>query len=253
MEVTMKIKNLVKALALTAGIAASFSSHATFLDFQIDETPYGGEVITADKLNGGFKEVITFDEEGNFTANAFASMGQLFDNEGGDNLGRGSMIGSNYTMYAIFSATGTVTPTGSDEGLIAELNASQGGFQLYLDRNYDTTASDSLVLSNSEDDLLLGESTRIGENVALIYGFGGVYDFMFFDFELTENGDSYFVSPSPFYTYVSVDGDFDTFPLEGEQFVTGDVSAVFVPEPSTLAVLGLGLLGLGATSRRKAK
>ena len=250
----MKIKNLVKSLALTTGIVASFSSHADFLDFEIDETPYGGEVITADKLNGGYKEIIDFDGNGNFTANAFANMNQLFDNEGGDNLGAASMIGTNYSLYATFNASGTVTTPGIN-GSISSLSADTGSFQLYIDPNRDTTAADAdLSLSGTADDMLLGESLSIGDNVGLLYGFGGVFDFMFQDFQMTEAGDSYFVSPMPFYMMVNVDGDFDTFPLEGQQRLTGDVSAVFaVPEPSTLAVLGLGLLGLGATSRRKAK
>jgi hypothetical protein len=252
MEMDMKFNKIVKSLALTAGIAAvSFSSHADFLDFQIDETPYGGEVITADKLNGGYKEIINFDGDGNFTATAFASMNQLFGNEGGDNLGSASVIGANYSLYATFSASGSVQTPGVD-GSISSLSADNGSFQLYIDPDRDTTAADAdLSLSGTADDMLLGESVNLGQNVGLLYGFGGVFDFMFSDFELTEMGDSYFVSPAPFYMYVNVDGDFDTFPLEGEQRLTGDVSAVFVPEPSTLAVLGLGLLGLGATSRRK--
>ena len=250
----MKINNLVKSLALTAGIAASFSSHADFLEFQVDETPYGGEVVTADKLNGGYKEIITFDGEGNFTATAFASMNQLFGNNGGDNLGAASVIGANYSLYATFTASGSVMTPGIN-GSISSLSADQGSFQLYVDPDRDTTAADAdMSLSGTADDMLLGESMNIADNVGLLYGFGGVFDFMFQDFQMTEAGDSYFVSPMPFYMMVNVDGDFDTFPLEGQQRVTGDVSAVFaVPEPSTLAVLGLGLLGLGATSRRKAK
>ena len=52
---------------------------------------------------------------------------------------------------------------------------------------------------------------------------------------------------------LTVDGDFDSFTVApGNQELTGDVSAVFVPEPSSLAILGLGLFGLGFTARRKA-
>ncbi|QPG06429.1 flocculation-associated PEP-CTERM protein PepA [Salinimonas marina] len=250
----MKLKTLVKSLALTAGIAASFSSHADFLDFQIDETPYGGEVITADKLNGGYTEIINFDDAGNFTATAFASMNQLFGNDGTANSSQiGSVIGANYNLYATFSATGTVMTPGA-MGSNSSLSAESGSFSLFLDANQDTTANDvaTLDLANTSDDMLLGSSDNLAQNVGLLYGFGGVFDFMFRDFELTAQGDTYFVSPTPFYMSVRVDGDFDTIPLEGQQQVTGDVSAVFdVPEPSTIAVLSLGLLGLGATSRRK--
>ena len=250
----MKLKTLVKSLALTAGIAASFSSQADFLDFQIDENPYGGEVVNADKLNGGYTEIISFDDAGNFTASAFASMNQLFGNDGTANSSQiGSVIGANYNLYATFTASGTVMTPGA-MGANSSLSADSGSFSLFLDENQDTIANDvaTLDLANTSDDKLLGSSDNLAENVGLLYGFGGVFDFMFRDFELTADGDTYFVSPTPFYMSVRVDGDFDTVPLEGEQRVTGDVSAVFaVPEPSTIAVLSLGLLGLGATSRRK--
>lgn len=253
MEVTMKIKNLVKTLALTAGIAASFSGQAAYLDFKIDETPYGGEVITADKINGGYKEIISFDAEGNFTATAFASLNQLFANEGGDDLLSGSQIGSNYSLYATFSAQGGLAdPT--EDGAFGALSADQGSFQLYIDPNRDTRALEGdFSRINTSDDLLLGGSESIGRNIVNFFSFGGLFDFMFYDFELNENGQNFFVSPMPFFTFVNVDGDVDRFTFEGTQRVTGDVSAIFVPEPSTLAVLGLGLLGLGASSRRKAK
>ena len=246
----MKIKNLVKTLALTAGIAASFSSHADLLDFQIDETPYGGEIISADKHNGGYKEIISFDGQGNFTATAFASMNQLFNNDGGDNLGAASQVGANYSLYATFTATGSISES-PEEGVLATLSASSGSFQFYIDPDRDTEADDDLIITGTADDSLLGSSNSIGRNFANLYGFGGVFDFVFYDFGLTEAGDAYYLSPTPFFTRVNVDGDFDTFSFEGTQRLTGDVSAVFIPEPSTLAVLGLGLIGLGATSRRK--
>ena len=250
----MRFTKTIKTLALIAGIAASFASNADFLDFQIAETPYGGEIITADKLNGGYTEIINFDNAGNFTAVAFASMNQLFGNDGTANSSQvGSVVGANYNLYATFSASGRVVVPG-EFGSNSSLKGEAGSFSLFLDKNQDTAATDlaTLTLSNTADDELLGFSNMLGENAGLLYGFGGVFDFMFHNFELTAQGDTYFVSPMPFYMSVRVDGDLDNIPLEGEQFVTGDVSAVFdVPEPSTVAVLSLGLLGLGATRRRK--
>jgi len=251
----MKLTTIIKSLALTAGISASWASHADFLDFQIDETPYGGEVITGDKLNGGYREIITFDEAGNFTTSAFADMNQLFGNEGTANGSQiGSVLGANYNLYATFTASGALNPlAGSDTGI--SLSADSGSFSLYLDKNQDTSTNDlaTLDLTNTADDKLLGSSDNLAQSSALHFGFIGLFDFMFRDFELTDNGDTYFVSPTPFYMNVRVDGPIGGFePALGPVDVTGSVSAVFeVPEPSTIAVLSLGLLGLGATSRRK--
>ncbi|QPG06432.1 flocculation-associated PEP-CTERM protein PepA [Salinimonas marina] len=251
----MKLTTIIKSLTLAAGITTSWASHADFLDFQLDETPYGGEVITADKLNGGYTEIINFDSAGNFTTTAFASMNQLFGNNGTANGSQiGSVLGANYSLYATFSANGTVRSLGnSDAGL--SLSAKSGSFSLYLDENQDTHANDvaTLDLANTSDDKLLGSSDNLAQNFALHFGFIGLFDFMFRDFELVEDGDTYFVSPTPFYMNIRVDGSIGEFePALGPVKVTGSVSAVFeVPEPSTIAILSLGLLGLGATSRRK--
>ncbi len=251
----MKIKALVKSLALTAGIAASFSSYADFVEFKVDEGSAfaGGSVITANKLNGGYVENLTFDGAGNFNADAFATFGQFF------NAGRsvkGSGLNSFYTLYATFDAKGTVTETANG----FNFTGNEGGFQFYLDadNNTDIANFSDLSLMNTADDILLGGSSSLGANLGSSVTANGVtttsFNFDFFNFELTAAGDQYFVSPQPFSMMVNVNGDFDTFDPTGKQSTTGDVSAQFyeVPEPSTLAVLALGLLGLGATSRRKA-
>lgn len=250
----MKINKLVKSLALTAGIAASFSSHADFVDFTVDENyaAGSGSTVVADKINGGYVERITFDGAGNFTASAFATFGQFFN--GSNSLNSG--LNSTYSLYATFEAQGTAGSQGNVEFFVGDT----GGFQIFLDRNNDTglaVEDDIDSISNTGDDVLLGMSEMIGENLATSSTVEGktvtAFDFDFLDFSLTADGDQYFVSPQPFSMMVNVNGDFDTFSQSGEQIIRGDVSAQFydVPEPSTLAVLGLGLLGLGATGRRK--
>ncbi|WP_018983090.1 flocculation-associated PEP-CTERM protein PepA [Salinimonas chungwhensis] len=250
----MKIKNLVKSLALTTGLAASFSSYADFVEFTVDESyaSGNGSTVVADKINGGYVERLTFDGAGNFTASAFATFGQFFS--GNNSLNSG--LNNEYSLYATFQAEGT---TGT-QGNVEFFEGNTGGFQIFLDRNNDTglaVEDDIDSISNTGDDVLLGMSDMIGENLGTSTTINGktvtAFDFDFMDFSLTAEGDQYFVSPMPFSMMVTVNGDFDTFNTSGEQITRGDVSAQFVdvPEPSTLAVLGLGLLGLGATGRRK--
>ncbi len=83
-------------------------------------------------------------------------------------------------------------------------------------------------------------------------GIGGFFDLVFDDFTLTDDGKGYFVSPTPFSLRVNVDGDFDNFLVVGTQNIDGDVSAQFlVPEPGSLILAGLALLGLGVSSNRR--
>ncbi|WP_018983087.1 flocculation-associated PEP-CTERM protein PepA [Salinimonas chungwhensis] len=251
----MKMNKLVKSLALTAGIAASFSSYADFVEFTVDESyaAGSGSMVVADKINGGYVERITFDGAGNFTASAFATFGQFFNGSNSLNTG----LNNTYSLYATFEAQGTADSQGNVEFFVGDT----GGFQIFLDRNNDTGLSDENdvdSVSNTGDDVLLGMSDMIGENLGTSTTINGktvtAFDFDFLDFSLTSEGDQYFVSPRPFSMMVNVNGDFDSFAQTGEQITRGDVSAQFydVPEPSTLAVLGIGLLGLGASSRRKA-
>ena len=250
----MKFNKVVKSFALTAGLLASFTSSAEFMDFQVDETPYGGSVLTADKFNGGYVEELVFNGSG-FTTGAFATMSALYANEGTDVYkGSSSYLNFGYSVYAILTASGTSTSGTS-------FAATSASLQLYIDVNSDTTSDDLLAGTtlNNGDDILIATA----DDVTTAYGnydFSagtGNYNFDFTDFTLTTAGMDYFVSPAPFYSYLTVNGDYDS--LSDLENITGDVSAVFqavpvsVPEPSTVAVLALGLMGLGVSARRKNK
>jgi len=252
----MKFNKIVKSLALTAGLVAGFSANAQmnpdYLDFSIDETEYNGTVKSGDKFNGGYVEELIFDGQGGFTTGAMAYLTALFQNNGTSPV-FGTELADSYSLYAVLTASGTTSTNATD------FTATQAQFSLYIDVNLDTGV-DSLIdgtTTNNSDDILIGSASAVTNAYGQYANGTGNFNFDFTDFVLTTEGEEYFVDPIPFYSLLTVNGDFDT--LANLPSVTGDLSAGFVaapvnvPEPSTVAVLALGLVGLGMSARRKNK
>ena len=161
-------------------------------------------------------------------------------------------------MYAFFQGMGTFAG--------GNFTLGSGSLQLYLDKAADTAFENAStqsatafwgVTGGGADDLLLATGSAlagsgkvtcsVGNNCG---SFGQVTTF-----SLTGVGSTFFTAPSPFYDLSLQSGQFNGFTPSGTLTLDGSLDVIFakIPEPGSIALVGLALVGLGVASRRKAK
>lgn len=265
---------IVFAIAASLGAASSTAMAQSFPDFRVAESSIAGALtnnLTADKITGNYVEVITFAGSA-FNVSLKWNAGQFVANDGTTPVGSqlGSVTANQYGLYALYQGSGTVSTTST--GTV--FNFTPGGsLRLFSDANSDTAfgqpanGSTAWTTTNAADDRLLatgvptsGQGTLNPSLSTCSAGGGQGINCGSFGasstFALTTDGSAYFVAPSPFYQLSFQSGQLNNFSPTGTQVINGSLDVIFgsaVPEPGSVALLGLGLAGLMMTRRRSKK
>ena len=259
-------KTLLACVASVAmGLGANASAATEFPDFTVNEGVIPGAnqySFVADKITGNYVEQITFapatSSSGTFNVALRWDAGQYVAQDGSEKVGSQLGLGvagqtNQYSLYALYNGAGTYA---TNNNITVFTFTPGGSLSIFADPSAAINGADILLAVGTpisgEGTLNPGLSTCSGGggNGINCGSFGAASTL-----ELTAAGKLYFVAPNPFYAFSFQSGQLNNFTVGVNQTINGSLDVIFgntVPEPTTVALLGLGLLGFAA-SRRKRK
>lgn len=233
----------------------------------------GGLIDDLNFIDFSYTAELDQDDAGNFLETGGAFFGTFRESLGGQPI-PGTGLFTEFSMYALFTVGGTQVTNGAGDGIDATFTSFTVDF--YIDEDQDTTfyqftqgadgGDESInfgnTLNTGDDTLILSGTLNIGG--AHIFGGLGNGDFdVLFDVTSFDNevwgGEAFELVDGA----VATIGDFNGVNTKIEGIIGADIAATDallvgsgntafqVPEPATLMLFGIGLLGIGRVSRRR--
>ncbi|MBG6220640.1 MULTISPECIES: flocculation-associated PEP-CTERM protein PepA [unclassified Janthinobacterium] len=270
----MKPLSSVLRLALSAAaIAAALISSPTLAGplFTADEGSVPGtapNLVVADRISFEYHSRVEQTIVGGlgggndpFTQTGFLTKAAFGSPNGGSVPSQLNAL-NGYGIYGLFTITGQSNGLGS--GILA--NFQTLSMTLYIDPNQNTSLSVSNVAGSpvtvggvsADDYAIVTYTLDVGE--AHVFNGLAQGDFKaLMNATLTPQGQLFFVNPNPFFPFESLSGNTNSFvggSLTNSFIAMSDGGGLelfqaAVPEPGTIALLGIGLFGLGMTARRQ--